>query len=66
MAADSTAPQPKEYNMRTLTDEELDFVAAAGGSLIDVDADVDIKDNLNNNQVQVGILSKQNQQQFNW
>jgi hypothetical protein len=52
--------------MRTLTDEELDFVAAAGGSLIDVDVDVDVKDTLNNNQVQVGILSKQNQQQFNW
>jgi hypothetical protein len=31
-----------------LRDEELDLVAAAGGSLIDLDVDVDIEDNQTN------------------
>jgi hypothetical protein len=49
--------------MRPLTDTELDFVAAGGGSLIDVDVDVDIEDSLNNNNVAVGVLSDIDQRQ---
>jgi hypothetical protein len=55
--------KPKEDNMRPLTDTELDFVAAGGGSLIDVDVDVDIEDSLNNNNVAVGVLSDIDQRQ---
>ena len=47
--------------MREISDTELDFVAAAGGSLIDVDVDVDISHSFNNNQTQVGVLSDQDQ-----
>lgn len=42
--------------MRQLTNAELDLVAAGGGSLIDVD--VDIEDTLNNNNIAVGVLSE--------
>jgi hypothetical protein len=57
--------KPKEENMRPLTDAELDFVAAGGGSLIDadVDVDVDIEDSFNNNNVAVGVLSDIDQRQ---
>jgi hypothetical protein len=49
-----------ESKLRTLTDEELDFVAA--GSLVNVV----LVDNLNRNQthIQVGVASDQNQNQF--
>jgi hypothetical protein len=47
-----------------LRDEQLDFVAAAGGSLIDLDADVDVKDNQTNIAgVTVGDVKQTN---FRW
>ena len=44
-----------------LRDEELDLVAAAGGSLLDLDVDVDIKGNQTNIAgVTVGDVNQQN------
>ncbi|MFL5237603.1 MAG: hypothetical protein ACJ8EL_08360 [Rhizomicrobium sp.] len=44
-----------------LRDEELDLVAAAGGSLVDLDVDVDIKGNQTNIAgVTVGDVNQQN------
>jgi len=42
-----------------LTDDQLDMVAAAGGSLIDVDVDVEKNDILNENNVNVLGIAKQ-------
>jgi hypothetical protein len=44
-----------------LTDDQLDMVAAAGGSLID--ADVDVKNVLNENNVNVGVIQGENEQE---
>jgi hypothetical protein len=44
-----------------LRDEELDFVAAAGGSLVDLDVDVDVEDNQTNiSVINTGFLKQEN------